>query len=60
MVVLGTNVVVMAMVDELVAGMVVAGLVVVPVATADITALQSTCWYLGCVLWSMRPSKGKR
>lgn len=43
MVVLGANVVVMAMVDELVAGMVVAGLVVVPVATADITALQSTC-----------------
>jgi len=28
--------------------------------TADITALQSTDWYLGCVLWSMRPSKGRR
>jgi len=63
------KVVVTAIVDELivlVAPVVVAvavpiGVTVgVPVTTADITALQSTGWYLGCVLWSMRPSKGRR
>jgi hypothetical protein len=32
----------------------------VTISAADITALQSTDWYLGCVLWSMRPSKGRR
>jgi hypothetical protein len=32
----------------------------VSVTAADITALQSTGWYLGCVLWSMRPSRGRR
>jgi len=39
---------------------VVAAGVPVPVTTADMTALQSTDWYLGIVRWSMRPSRGRR
>jgi len=50
--------VVVAVVVAMVVAVVVA--VGVPVTMADITALQSTDWYLGCVLWSIRPSRGRR
>lgn len=69
MVVVKCGAMVAATVDELVvvdAVTVVAVVVVMvvprgaPVPAADITALQSTDWYLGCVLWSMRPSRGRR
>jgi hypothetical protein len=64
-VVRGRLVVLATIVDEIDVLVVAAVVVVVvavgvPVTTADITALQSTDWYLGRVLWSIRPSRGKR